>query len=278
MRVLSFLSCFLLFWSCGTAQAQTEPNPQTMTDSEIAQVEQELGISLSEIQYVSLPMTDEQRSAVEEKTKQAIQNLGTFAIKTDESIARMVKLAVWTLNRKGYHNEARELSEQYENLYTHAVYYYAMDIHPVDLGDHAPLSQWLADWYVKLESMLSPLIMRLTKLEHIKIINYSIPVVFSPNGKNGDTWDMLEYRRHFAGTRTKLLYPLTEHDGLAGVVAYWTTWGVCMGASFGTLWVFVCSPIGELSDFAIGKWVAPPISDLVYCRSTNNGPGCVQQL
>ena len=260
------------------AWAQDEPNPQTMSDADRAKVAQELNLNLDEIQYVSNPISDDEKKAAEAEVKQAMQRLDTLATKTDESLNRMVKLASWVLKRKGYNTEAEQLQTQYAELYSHAVFNYAMDIYPVDLGDHAPLSQWLADWYNKLEAKLSPEIMRYTKLEDIKILNYSIPVVFHPKGYNGDSWDMVEYRNHFAGTRTKFFYPMSEHDGIIGVIGYWSVWAVCVGATWGAGAItFICSPIAEVSDFAIEKYVAPPVSDWIFCKATSNGPGCPQQ-
>lgn len=237
-------------------------------------VEQELGVNLSELDYVSDRMTKEERERQEHSVREAIQRLDTFAVRTDQSIDKMVRVASWALKRKGYRAEAEQLEQEYQTFYVTAVYDFYLDVRRTDLGDHAPLSQWLADWYEKLEAKLGPQLMRYLKLEHIKIINYAVPVVFAPNGRNGDSWDKFEYKRHFAGTRTSFFYPLSEHDGLAGVVSYWVVWGVCVGATFGAGVMFICSPIGEVSNYAIGKYVAPPVSDFVYCRATDNGPGC----
>lgn len=259
-----------------TAMAQSDDtNPQMMSDADRITVERQLNMDLSGIYQVASPISKEQQEAAENEVKQAMQRLDTFAAKTDESLSRIIKVASWALDRRGYHTDAKKIREQYDELYSHAVFNYALDIVPVGMGDHAPLSQWLADWYNKLEAKLGPTVMRVTNLEDIKILNYTIPVVFHPKGYNGEWWDMMDYRDHFAGNRTKLFYPLTEHDGLAGVVTYWGVWGVCVAATWGAGAItFICSPIAEVSNFGVGKYIAPKVSDWIYCRATDGGPGC----
>lgn len=261
-----------------SSSGDDEKNPQTLSDKEVATIAQQLNLDMSGIYQVSSPITKDQQKAAENEVAQAMKSLDTYSAKADQALSHLIVAASWALERRGYHAEAVQMRSEYQERYQRGIHEYALGIVPVDIGDHAPLSQWLETQYQKLAKLLGPTLMRALKLEDIRILNYSIPVVFHPNGYKGDKWDMLDYRDHFAGTRTKLFYPLTEHDGFAGVVSYWVVWAVCTGATWGMGAIpFICSPIAELSDFAIEKWVAPKMSDAIFCKVTNNGPGCLTQ-
>jgi len=193
------------------------------------------------------------RDRVVEEMRSVLDDQYRTAEKTDQALSRLVKFAVFQLRRNGYDEDADELQNEYSVYYEFAVRNFYLNVVPVDLGDHEPLSQWLADWYDKLEARLGPFIMELTHLDDIKVFNYAIPVVFHPTGWHGDSWDIDEYRLHFVP--------------LSGVVAYWTSWGVCVGATWGMgMITFICTPVGMICEHLVVKYVAPPISDRVYCR------------
>lgn len=234
--------------------ASDEPTPRALTDQEI-NTAKDLG--MSDIMYVSNPMSTEARQDVDKEMERAMQQLDTYAARSDKSIERMIKFAAYLLDRKGYSQEADKLRAEYDNFYTNAVYYTYLGVQPVDLGDHKPLSQWLADWYEVLENALGPTVMNLTHLVDIKIMNYAIPVVFHPKGYLGDSWDMKEYRNHFVP--------------FSGVVAYWATWATCVGLTWGAGAItFICGPIAEVSKYIVVKKIAPPLSDRIYIRFTTN--------
>lgn len=208
---------------------------------------------------------------VEREVKDDLGNLTTAAVKADESLERMVDFAAWVLRRKGMDSEADQIQGEYHTRFSGIMLQIESQRSVTglrDIGDHTPLLEWLDTWYKKLEGVLGAAVMRATKLEHLKILNYSIPVVFNPSGKNGEWWDQQDYCDHFAGTRHSFFYPAHEHEGFAGVITYWTVWGACTAATYGAggALPFICSPVGDVSSFVVGKWVAPKISDIIYCR------------
>ena len=123
----------------------------------------------------------------------------------------------------------------------------------LDLGDHAPLNRWLADTYAKIEARLTPRVCHLFRLDDLKVLNHSIPVVFHPRGWNGDSWDRAEYRKHFVP--------------FSGAVTYWTINGTCKVLTSG-LWSWACGTVSEIPRFAVEKWFAPGTSDRVYATAT----------
>ena len=248
--IIGLVSMFLGSSTVLLASSDINENPRPLSDEEIS-VAQNLGL---DVMYVSSPMTKDARRAVDAETKQAMQKLDTYAKRADKSLDRMINFSTWLLERKGYKAEADQIRTQYQERYSRGIYNYYMGIVPADLGDHAPLSEWLVTVYNKLESILGPTVMRITHLEDIKVFNYAIPVVFHPKGYNGDSWDMTEYRNHFVP--------------FGGAVSYWVTWGICVGATWGTGAVFICAPIGEISKYIVIKKVAPPLSDWVYKKAT----------
>jgi hypothetical protein len=214
-------------------------------------------------------MTEEQRQSIENDVANDAKDLEKLSIRTDATIAKIVKLAAWSMRRRHHDAEATRLETEYQNVYSRSVHMTYLGIESADIGDHMPLSQWLADWYDKIEVILGPTVMKLTHLVDIKILNYGIPVVFHPAGYKGETWDIVDYRYHFAGRMEDNGWMFVHH-GVAGVVGYWTTWSVCVGATWGAgAIVFICSPIGNAAEYAVDRWAAPPISDWVYCRANN---------
>lgn len=217
----------------------------------------ETGIDLPEVQPVDSPLSKERREQVEAEVKSDMQDLHFYAMRTDAGLERIVKFASFILKRKGHSRLAAQFEKEYTDHYVHATLNYYLGVEQTDLGDHPPLSEWLAKWYDKLESVLGEKLMELLHLDDIKIFNYAVPVVFQPKGDKRFPpvvpWGMQEYSLHFVP--------------FGGIVAYWSTWAVCVGATWGMGAVtFICSPIGSVSEYATVRWVAPPLSDWVYKR------------
>jgi hypothetical protein len=167
----------------------------------------------------------------------------------------MVKYSEVLLRKKGYHADADRLVQEHTTFYARAVEYHYLGIVRVDLGDHPPLSVWLAEWYDDMEAKFGERFMRITRLYDLKVINYAVPVVFRPRGIPGHHWDLNDYAyHHFAP--------------LGGVVGYWTTWTACVAATWGLGAIgFICSPIGLISESLVRKHVAPPIGVWIYKRA-----------
>ena len=270
MRFLFFVTMFVVIMLNACAKEGTKapcnnverPDTYRITDFDVYELNRELKVQVP-AEYKS-PIGKRMIDAVERDVATDLSDLSSAAMRTDITIERIVNFASWLLKRKGYEEEGTRIAAEYYARFNG----YMVRQEDRALGDHAPLLSWLDSWYNVLEARLGAKVMRITNLEHIKILNFSIPVVFNPSGKNGDWWDIVDYRAHFAGTRKTFFYPDYQHNGFAGVIAYWSVWGACTAATFGAGGVlpFMCGPVGELSCFAVGKYVAPKLSDRIYCR------------
>lgn len=151
---------------------------------------------------------------------------------------------------------------------------------PVDMGDHKPLSEWLSKLYAKLEKRLPNKVLELTHLKDIWIMNHGLPVVLKPKQESQWCKDQLarysadscaeEYRRHFAGTKWVKGDPYATaehlHGGLAGVIAYWVTWGACTVATWGADFSLICGPAGSLVQRFTEKRIGPKVAKRIWDR------------
>lgn len=191
----------------------------------------------------------------------------------DETLDVALREAQRQLWHAGYPDMAEQLKFEWEQTYKGSLY------RTYDEGDHAPLSAWLAVWYMALDAALGQRVMEMTHLVDIKTINFAIPVAFHPQAQSvwckeneqtapHDTC-MAEYRRHMAGTKYT---PGDEyagdprHHGLCGVTAYWAVFGACEAALWGSDWTLVCGLAGDLAEAGMDKFAAPKISDTIWSR------------
>lgn len=129
-----------------------------------------------------------------------------------------------------------------------------------DLGDHAPLMKWLADFYNKLEERLGSSIPYNGVLGDVYAMNYAIPIVFSPKGDwrtfYGDR-DWVEYRKHFIP--------------FANVITFYGVKFACnrfvRNTDLGNQGKKLCVKVSEKLRFLMGRYVAPKISDFVFNRA-----------
>ena len=241
-------------------------NEKPLSNDEV-QAAKELGISEAELYRVSSPMTEEQKQAVKLDMYNASKDLEVFSHKADQAMSRLVARAAWTLDRKGYSNDAKQLTTEYEQFYTQAVYYTYLGVVPVNLGDHKPLNQWLADWYDKIEAKIGVTLCKALHLIDIKIMNYGIPVVFNPKGRAdiGEKYDLADYQDHAGGHMTSK-YSFAYH-GLFGATAYWLTDLICWAATMGGGAVFICGLIATGVEWGFDKFISPKAAKLIYCKA-----------
>lgn len=206
--------------------------------------------------------------------------LGTMA---DRALEQIVVRAQDVLAEHG-HRElgdrfAREWGERFRG--TLGAYDLRDGMTPEDVGDHAPISSWLAIWYYALESALGVEVMELTHLRDLWVLDFTIPVVLNPHADTewcreqlsrlpGDSCQR-EYLRHFSGTRwgddnDAGADDQYAHDGFAPVVIYWTVWAGCEAATWGLGWALVCAPAAYLSERVDERRIAPRISDWIWTR------------
>ena len=182
------------------------------------------------------------------------QRLEAFAEDSDKALDAMVKIAARELRRRGYGDDAEVMEGEFTDRFKGSLAA-SFKFSALGLGDHRPLSRWLAEQYDKLEDRLGPQVMRMTRLSDLKTFNFAIPVVFNPTGDPYESpvveWGADEYRLHFVP--------------FAGAVGFWTSWLGCSAASWGAGAVtYACSYVGWAVEWIIMKRVAPKWSDKIY--------------
>jgi hypothetical protein len=203
---------------------------------------------------------------IDKITKQVASNLEfdriSAAKNIDQAIFNLIDLTIEVLNVKGHYKLAGEIETEY------LVYYQDSVLRQVfgekEMGDHAPLSDWLVGVHKKTHEALGDFLCQYFRFHDIFIINFGVPVVLNPK-----LYDLKDYKDHFAG---HLIWGVFwEHHGVAGVVTYWLINGVCIGATYGLgVLPFVCSPIASLGENVMDKRIAPPIAERVWQRAQEN--------
>jgi hypothetical protein len=257
MKKLLIFTIFLLF-ACGDKtqkitieKEKSEPTiPENIEDIDYSTIEQidfsqfenetlqtnSKGIMLNRTTPVRFSFT------TVAKMRRDLRN-GKALEKTHISLNALVRFGAFQLRMHGHPEEADKLLDEWQSEFS------PMFLNTKGLGDHEPLSDWLAIWYVTLELLLGETFMKMTHLDDINIINFAIPVVFNPCDPE---WDKPEYNLHFTP--------------LAGVLTYWVAWGACVGATYGSGIIFICSAIGSAGEHIMVTFFAPKISDRIYER------------
>jgi len=165
----------------------------------------------------------------------------------DRSIERMVALASYQLRKIGHRATAKLYRDEYESRFKNRVTMMVFFRGRLgEIGDYAPMSEYLVRLDQELTRRLGPEIMEFTHLEDIRIINFTIPVTFNFESIPDEAISPAEYKKHFVP--------------LSGVVAFWGVSISCDVATWGTgIWL-VCAPAGMLAKYATINYIAPPMS------------------
>ncbi|MGZ6470364.1 MAG: hypothetical protein ACXWRZ_04330 [Bdellovibrio sp.] len=157
------------------------------------------------------------------------------------------------LREKNFDSEAAVYEAEWNRFYFSAFGGFS----PMDLGDHKPVFEWLADYYNKLEEKLGPEICVSTRLSDIKAINFGAPVAIFPNGdpRTDEKYDITEYRKHFVPFTTAVLY--------------WSMKIAC-SATLPAIPSIICSGVAVLPRNGYERFIAASLSDYVYRKSTTN--------
>lgn len=163
--------------------------------------------------------------------------------RTERALSMLLKVAAGELRQKGFRGAAEDLEDEWENKYRAVLKEYTKEIYSYDIGDHKPLSQWLAEKYAVLELLLGVEACKRTHLSDLKTFNFTIPVVFRPC-----TFEMdlvlgerkAEYVKHF--NEGEVYY------GLFPVTAYWGAYASCGFATAGSGFVLVCGLAGTAAE------------------------------
>lgn len=171
-----------------------------------------------------------------------------LAKRTERAIDALLKVADSKLREEGRAEEANQLTREWAGFQG----YLATAVMLENLGDHNPLSQWLAEKYDMLLALLGPTVMEFLHLDDIKTFNYGITVVFHMKQIGEDPIDLAEYELHF--------------DPFCGVLAYWGTWIACEIMTDGIGSFLICTPAGMLAEYVTFNYVAPRFAPSVFER------------
>lgn len=172
-----------------------------------------------------------------------------FLNRTQDALNTLVRSANEALAERGYVEEAQTFQRDWEANYSNYFLIMGFD----DIGDHKPLSQWLADFYKVVAGQLGDPAVKAMHLDDINTLNYTIPVVFHPKGDptGHDHWNQAEYKVHFVP--------------FASIVTYWGSLGACrLVAQKVTKVKRWCTQIASILRKAMSDMIAPKLSDVVY--------------
>jgi hypothetical protein len=171
-----------------------------------------------------------------------------MATRVDKAVEKMVAVGTYWLRREGYDTDADRIEGEYGLRFKG----YLSDLlsQKKDIGDYAPLSDFLTRLHTTLEDKLGREIMQFTHLEDIKTINYTIPVVFHLDTIPPGAISPAEYKKHFVP--------------LAGVTAFWSVSIACDVGTWGTGYWIICTPAGIVAKYAVVEYIAPPSSPRWY--------------
>lgn len=194
-----------------------------------------------------------QKSA--EQVGREIDSGGVPAIRvlSQQVLDILLRKAAYKLSVEGFQSNAENIYYDWTETYQYMLLDSARDI-----GDHSPLSTWLALTYAVIEADLGVEVCKATHLSDIKTFNYAIPVVFKPCSFSMDMITIArneEYKDHFAKGAI--------YEGLVPVLTYWAVELPCIVSTSG-LASFVCSPISSLAEKFMGNRIAPSLSDRIF--------------
>jgi hypothetical protein len=163
---------------------------------------------------------------------------GRLKKKTNFALDAIVKLAAYKLRRIGKKDVADKLIQEWKGQYS-------LYLEMRDLGDHKPLSDWLATQYMIWQFWLGKDVLETLRLSDVNTINFALPVVFACI----DNVDEDEYRRHFVP--------------LASVTSYWVTFWTCVSMTWGTGFIY-CSPIAMGVEYLTENYTAPLLNEPMF--------------
>jgi hypothetical protein len=189
---------------------------------------------------IKLPDTNDSASSFGRDVEQ-----GKLAERTDGALDGMLRLAVKELKRRGHSKDASRILKDWENKYSGWLVGARRGV-----GDHEAIP-WLLDVHNKVHDVLGETLCSLLRFHDLWYLAYTIPVVF----RCVDFVDEPEYRLHFVP--------------FCGIVAYWGSNITCIAATFGVGYMWICSPIAMVVEFAVKKAVAPPLSPKAWQAACN---------
>jgi hypothetical protein len=174
----------------------------------------------------------------------------------------MVQEGMTNLQTVGEIDLSQQLQKEWQNVYgdalaaTQSGESQGGTFNTLDLGDHAPLFQWLTNYVDVLNQKTRGIVGKLQLISDLMTLNYAIPVVFHPSGEwkaSTTNKDWVEYRLHFIP--------------FANIISYW---GALEGCKYGvkrsgiSILGQLCEPISGKIEHVMGRYIAPRMSDYVF--------------
>ncbi len=130
-----------------------------------------------------------------------------------------------------------------------------------DLGDHSPLIPKIEEFLKTMADKYGTVIYSLPVVDDIRTLNFAIPVVFHPKGawQTKDVDNRIEYRKHFIP--------------FANIVTFYGSLLACnyyAQKSGQPEMKKVCQPAAEKLKFAMGRYVAPQMSDWIFAQTNKS--------
>ncbi len=125
-----------------------------------------------------------------------------------------------------------------------------------ELGDHDPLFPWIQDFLNNLGDKYGTIIFSLPIVQNIVMLNYAIPVVFSPHGtwQTAEANNRIEYRKHFIPFANIVTY----YVSLYGCKYVLAQQGVTTGVKQ------LCTKAATKLQHVMGRYIAPVVSDWIF--------------
>lgn len=164
----------------------------------------------------------------------------------NRAIGQAILAAGVELTKRGEKAKADKMTTEWNQVYQG----FLLDDRLKDVGDHDPVV-WLYDVWFMLNGVMGEQAMKSTHLDDIWEFSMTIRVVF----KCEDMVDEVEYQKHFVM--------------LSGATAYWVTFAVCSGATYGTATALACGPAGTACEYIVDKTIAPrlaPFGWKIVCK------------
>lgn len=118
---------------------------------------------------------------------------------------------------------------------------------------YEPMSRWLRLRLSQIEAAIGTQLYNVLHLDDLQTINEGTPVVLRLKKYMGDQIPTVE------------LYAL-YFDPWAGVVAYWSVWGVCTAATWGGGWSVICTPAAMMAEKVMRDNIAPRWDHKIWAR------------
>jgi len=125
-----------------------------------------------------------------------------------------------------------------------------------DLGDHSPAFPALEDFLTRMTDRYGAIILSLPYVQDLRTLNFAVAVVFRPMGTGWTVEGVdarIEYRKHFIPFANLVTY----YASFYGCKTIATRQGIPQAAR-------LCRKAAEKLRFAMGRYIAPVISDFVF--------------